>query len=120
MSSSRLFKVSSYSRFEKEAAEIIKDYAEFKVDLENFKRVLQKNPEQGTHLGSGVYKARIEISGKPAGKSYGARVIYAVFTVTEEVLLLKVYDKSNRKDMSKYEVTQIRKLVGILRSQKKK
>jgi len=119
MSSSKPFNVNSYGRFEKEAAEIIRNYPQFKIDLDNFKKLLRQNPEQGEHLGSGVYKARIKITEKPAGKSYGARVIYAIFTVAEEVLLLKVYDKSVRKDMTKYEVEQIRALVSVLRSQKK-
>jgi hypothetical protein len=118
MSSSKPFEVRSFGRFEKEALAIIRAYPSFKNDLEAFKKLLTSNPEQGEHLGSGVFKARIEITGKPAGKSYGARVIHAVFSVAKEVLLIKVYDKSKTKDLSSKEIQEIRKLVADIRVEK--
>ncbi len=120
MSSSKQYKVLPFGRFEKEASAIIKAYPAFKIDLENFKKLLVTNPEQGEHLGSGVYKARVEITGKATGKSYGARIIHAIFSIAEEVLLLKVYDKSKTKDLSKQELQHIRELAGEIRSEKNK
>jgi hypothetical protein len=85
MSSSKAFKVSQLPVFEKEASKIISKYPAFKNDLIGFRNKVSLHPEQGEHLGSGVYKVRLEITGKPAGKSYGARIIYAVFSVSTEI-----------------------------------
>jgi hypothetical protein len=118
MNSSVPFSVYQLAPFEKEAAKIISSYPAFKQDLIRLRESLSVNPEQGKHLGSGVYKIRLEITGKPAGKSYGARVIYVIFSVTSEILLLKVYDKSETKDLSKSEEKLIRKMAGDIRKQK--
>lgn len=70
-------------------------------------------------MGVGIFKVRVEITGKPAGKSYGARLIYAIFSVTHEVLLLKIYDKSLVKDLTRAEENALRKMVSEIRKQKK-
>ncbi len=119
MSSSKPFNVSSLPRFEKELAKIISKYPAFRLEFDNFKETLKNNPEQGNHLGSGVYKVRLEIPGKPAGKSYGARVIQAIFTVSNEVLLMLIYDKSDIRSLTKAQEAEFRKLANELREQRK-
>lgn len=120
MISSKPFKVLSTPAFERSLAKISSKYPHFKKDFQNFKDSLSLNPEQGIHLGGGIYKVRLEITGKGVGKSYGARTIYSVFSLFEEVLLLKVYDKSYVKDLSSEEFNEIRLLVNTLRKQKRK
>lgn len=44
-------------------------------------------------------------------KSYGARVIHAVFSVDSEVYLLSVYDKSVKKDLGSNEVRELVQIV---------
>jgi hypothetical protein len=119
MSSSKPFSISSLPSFEKELGKIITKYPHFKESFEHFKESLKTNPEQGSHLGSGVYKVRLEIPGKPAGKSYGARVIHAIFTVSSEVLLMLIYDKSYIKDLTKAQEAAFRKLANELRKKRK-
>ena len=41
----------------------------------------------------------MDIEGKPAGKSYGARVIIHIKIIERVVYLLSVYDKSDKKDL---------------------
>jgi len=90
-------------RFHKEAKKITRKYPGFKTDIAKLIDSLSKNPEQGKHIGEGIYKLRIAITGKTSGKSYGARVIHAIVSVKQEVYLFSVYDKSDKKDISPHE-----------------
>jgi hypothetical protein len=119
MSSSKHFKVLSLAGFEKSLAKIISNYPKFRKDIEAFKERLITDLEQGVHLGGGIYKVRLDISGKPAGKSYGARSIHVVFSVFSEVLLIRIYDKSDKHDLSISDMTEIRKMVNLIRKLRK-
>jgi len=66
------FKIILTTRFEKEAKKIARVYPQFKTDIEALLESLSSNPVQGSHLGHGIYKVRIQITGKPTGKRYGA------------------------------------------------
>ena len=68
------YEVLTTDEFLKDVKSIIKIYPGFKHDIQNTILLLQENPEQGDHLGHGLYKLRISITGKSSGKSYGARV----------------------------------------------
>ena len=61
---------------------------------------LSQNPEQGIHLGSGVYKIRIAVASKGKGKSGGARVITQFKIVRQTVYLVSIYDKSEKENIS--------------------
>jgi hypothetical protein len=118
MNSSRPFSISSLPRFEKELSKIISKYPAFRQEFDSFKESLKTNPEQGIHLGSGVYKIRLEIPGKSGGKSFGARVIQAIFTISNEVLLMMIYDKSDLKNLTKGQEAAFRKLASELGKKK--
>lgn len=105
------FKIIPTSRFEKEVKKISRIYPGFKKDIERLASSLADHPIQGSHLGHGIYKVRIPITGKSSGKSYGARAIHAVFSVDSEVYLLSVYDKSVKKDLGSNEVRELIQLV---------
>jgi hypothetical protein len=94
------YEVLTTEEFLKDAKSIIKIYPGFKRDIQNVISILQENPEQGDHLGHGLYKLRVSISGKSSGKSYGARVIHLVISVHRKVFLLKAYDKSQKKNLT--------------------
>ena len=110
------FKIIPTSRFEKEAKKISRIYPGFKKDLEKLTVSLAELPVQGSHIGHGIYKVRIPITGKSSGKSYGARVIHAVFSVVREVYLLTVYDKSVKKDLGSNEALELVQLVKKIKS----
>jgi hypothetical protein len=103
------------TRFRKEAEKIIRVYPSFKADIDRLIDSLSLSPNQGDHLGQGIFKIRIPISGKAAGKSYGARTIHAVFSAREAVYLITVYDKSNKRDLESSELKEIIRMIKELR-----
>ena len=71
---------------------------------------LRENPRMGTDLGQGLHKIRLSITSKGKGKSGGARVITLVTVYTDEndkVLLLAIYDKSERENLSDKELKDL-------------
>ena len=118
------YEVLTTDEFLKDVKSIIKIYPGFKHDIQNTILLLQENPEQGDHLGHGLYKLRISITGKSSGKSYGARVIHAVISVHKKVFLLRAYDKSQKKDLTieetKILITRTRVLQQSISKQQKK
>ncbi len=74
---------------------------------------LQTEPEQGTPLGRGCRKIRVAIASKNKGKSGGARVITLVQVVGETVLLLAVYDKSDRENLAPGELDALLAAAGL-------
>jgi len=111
-----MFQVVLTLRFEKESKKIVRKYPNFRTDLSRLIDSLSLQPEQGNHLGEGIYKLRISISGKSSGKSYGARIIYAVVSIRKEVYLLSVYDKSDKKDISRSEIKAMKDQVKSIKS----
>ncbi len=109
------FEVLTTEEFLKDIKSILKIYPGFKNDIHLFIQRLREKPEQGNHLGAGLYKVRISITGKSSGKSYGARVIYAVISISEKIFLLRAYDKSEKKDLSKDELTILFKKVNQIK-----
>jgi len=109
------FEVRRTRQFEKDLKQILKRYPDFGKNIQALINTLSIDPEQGEHIGSGVFKVRINIEGKPAGDRYGARIIHAVFSIVAKVYLIRVYDKSDTKDLTLAEIKKIRKLVTAIR-----
>lgn len=90
------FEIIPTSNFEKELKILAKKYLKIKEDIKHLKKDLEKNPRQGASLPKNCYKVRMKITGKPAGKCGGARIITFVKVVAEKVYLLSIYDKANQ------------------------
>ena len=58
-----------------------------------------EDPIQGKPLGKDCYKIRMAIASKNKGKSGGSRVITCVKIIDETVILLSIYDKSERENI---------------------
>ena len=56
------YKVETIPHFEREAKALIKKYKSLKNELSRLIIELEENPEQGVHLGGGVYKIRLAIA----------------------------------------------------------
>ncbi len=65
---------------------------------------LEQNPSQGVSLGNNIYKIRLLISSKGTGKSGGARVITYLKIVNRELVLVSIYDKSDKANISDKEI----------------
>lgn len=92
------------SIFKKQQKRLSKKYPSLDQDVIAFIESLETNPEQGDSLGKGLYKVRLKIKSKHAGKSGGARVITCVKIVETMVILVAIYDKSEKETMTNEEI----------------
>ncbi len=79
-------------------------------EIEELAASLHLLPEQGVHLGAGLYKIRLASKSKGKGKSGGFRVITYYLQQTKEgetVYLVTIYDKSEESSISKSELKEI-------------
>ena len=96
-------------RFERELKRLVKKYPSAKSDIEIVLQALAEDPTTETSLGGNTYKIRFPIRSKKKGKSGGGRLITAVFTIDEYVLLIDVYDKSHKDSVK---LDEIREIIG--------
>jgi hypothetical protein len=71
-------------------------------------------PDSGTALGHGIYKIRMAITSKGKGQSAGARVITFLVTDDMEVYLVHIYDKSQLDTLTKDQIIELLKKVGLM------
>lgn len=102
--------------FLKELKRLAKRYASIYDDVAQLGAELAVNPLMGKDLGGGVRKVRMAITSKHKGKSGGARVITLLVIGGAEqstVLLLSIYDKSERSTLTDSEIRDIKKRSGL-------
>ena len=100
------FKVEATPAFLSEAKKLSKKYPSLKNDIADLATQLSTHPAQGTPLGKGAYKLRMNITSKSTGKSGGARVITCVKIISEIVYLVSIYDKSAQSVISDKELKE--------------
>ncbi|MDR1877168.1 MAG: type II toxin-antitoxin system RelE/ParE family toxin [Flavobacteriaceae bacterium] len=93
--------------FKKEAKRLIKKYRSLKSDLAGLFDELEQNPTLGTPLGSDVFKIRLAIESKGKGKRGSARVITYVKIDETIVLLLSIYNKGEKDNISDKEILEL-------------
>jgi hypothetical protein len=93
--------------FIKSLKQLAKKYASLKQDLTEFKTSLLSEPLQGISLGQNCYKVRLKISSKGKGKSGGGRVITFVRMSLNHIILLEIFDKSERESISEIELADL-------------
>ena len=109
-------KISAIPSFKKDLKRLGKRYRSLKDDYKKLLVSLHENPLQGVDLGGGLHKVRMAITSKGKGKSGGARVITLVALVSAEegeVLLLTMYDKSERENISDKELMDLKAEAGL-------
>ena len=94
-------------RFEKELKQLAKKYRKIANDLAIFKQEILKSPTLGTPLGNNCYKVRIPNSSIPTGKSGGFRVITLIKIEKDTIILLTIYSKTQKEDISDDELNFI-------------
>ena len=99
------FNIKVIHKFEKELKALIKKYPSLKTEYKAIISLLEDNPYLGTPLGQQCYKIRISIASKNKGKSGGGRIITCVKILNSTVYLLSIYDKSEKEDIGKGELT---------------
>lgn len=100
------YSVITTKNFKKEAKQLSKKYPKLKTDLAELNKALADNPILfADRISRTCYKVRMTISGKPGGKSAGARIIIQVLVEDSEVYLLSIYDKSEKSNILDKELT---------------
>ncbi len=94
-------------RFERELKRLAKRYKKIAADLAVFKETILENPTLGTALGNNCYKVRIPNSSIPVGKSGGFRVITLVKIEKDSIILLTIYSKTEKENISEDELRVI-------------
>ncbi len=100
------YKILFTKEFEKEIKKLYSKYPTLRYDFAVFLNELSINPIQGVSLGNQCYKIRLAIRSKGKGKSGGARVITFVQFTKEELLLMSIYDKSDKESISNEELKE--------------
>jgi hypothetical protein len=79
---------------------------------------LARRPDSGVVVRGtgGVRKLRVALPGR--GKSGGARVIYYYHGAADRVLLIRVYPKSRKEDLTGAEKAEMRKLTKVLEAER--
>jgi mRNA-degrading endonuclease RelE of RelBE toxin-antitoxin system len=75
--------------FEKELKKLAKKYPSIKSDIANLVTSLRENPTQGVEV----------LTSKGRGKSGGGRLITLIKIEHEHILLISVYDKSEKETL---------------------
>jgi mRNA-degrading endonuclease RelE of RelBE toxin-antitoxin system len=90
----------------KEIKRLLKKYPTFKNELIELKKSLEENPFQGTSLGKNIFKIRLSIRSKLAGKRGGARIITFIEVSELEIVLVSIYDKSEQESITIKEINE--------------
>lgn len=101
------YSVISIPPFDRQLKQLAKKYPSLKKEYADLLDNLEQNPRIGTPLGKNCYKIRISIASKGKGKTGGARVITNIVVTEEKVLLLTIYDKSEKENISDKELDQL-------------
>ena len=101
------YKILTIPRFDKDLKQLAEKYTSIKQDVARLGVTLQNNPFTGSEIGNNCYKIRMAISSKNKGKSGGTRVIAYVYVEKENVILLSIYDKSEKGSISDMELKKL-------------
>lgn len=85
--------------FKRDAKKLIKKYRSIASEISDLVESLEIDPIQGEPLGKDCYKIRMAIASKNKGKSGGSRIITCVKIIDEMVILLSIYDKSEKENI---------------------
>jgi mRNA-degrading endonuclease RelE of RelBE toxin-antitoxin system len=95
-------------RFKRDIKKLAKKYISLKKEYALLINELEENPLlQGTPIGNNCYKIRLSIASKGKGKSGGARVITHIVVKENTVLLLTIYDKSEKENITDKELQEL-------------
>lgn len=109
--------ISTAPLFRKNFKRLAKHYASFRDDYAYLLQELRDNPQLGKSLGNKLRKVRMKISSKGKGKSGGARIITYTCNLRSdgvlEIMLLDIYDKSERSTMTDKELKELLDISGL-------
>jgi mRNA-degrading endonuclease RelE of RelBE toxin-antitoxin system len=108
------FEIITVPEFDKELKGLSKKYPSIKQDLLDLATTLTEDPIKGEPLGRDCYKIRMAISSKNKGKSGGSRVVTCVKITDETVILLSIYDKSEKENIEDSKLKSLLKINDLI------
>ncbi|SRR5450759_664163 len=100
------YRIINTPEFQKEIKHLSAKYPSLRFDFADFLDNLSKNPFQGISIGNNCYKVRLAIRSKGKGKSGGARVITYIQITKEAIVLISIYDKSEKANINDKEIKE--------------
>lgn len=107
MSSLSGIEIEETETFSRAIKKLRKRFKNIDSDCDVFLQNIQVVNDLGTHLGSGVYKARIGNSDKRSGKSSGYRMISYLKLIDNKLYLMYIYDKSDFENVSENDIDDL-------------
>ena len=104
-----LIQVEATAKFQRSLRILAKSYRNIRNDIQPVIERLQSGELPGDRIagvGYTIFKLRVKNSDIQKGKSGGYRLIYYVKTTTK-IILITIYSKSDREDISAEEIQQI-------------
>ncbi len=98
------YKIASIPQFDRDVKKLAKKYPSIKNDIAILAKELSEKPREGDAVFKNCYKVRMAIASKGKGKRAGARVITYILIQETTVLLLSIYDKSEKSSISDNEI----------------
>ena len=100
--------------FKRNAKKLIKKYRSIASEISDLIESLEIEPIQGEALGKDCYKIRMAIASKNKGKSGGSRIITCVKIIDEMVILLSIYDKSEKENIEDSKLKSLLEINDLL------
>jgi hypothetical protein len=94
------FTITATEHFARQIKFLAKKHPSIKSDLASLAVLLAEQPMMGDPIGKNCYKVRLKITSKKTGKGGGARVITFVKVSTTKVVLIDIFDKSEKENIS--------------------
>ncbi len=108
------FEVELGEIFKRQARQLSKKYGSVSFEINALVKQLEADPWTGAKsLGKNCYKIRMAIASKGKGKSGGARVITYIKVIDNRVVLLSIYDKSEKEDLQPGELEDLLSQAGL-------
>jgi mRNA-degrading endonuclease RelE of RelBE toxin-antitoxin system len=105
------FNIEVTTFFARQLKRLVRKFPSLKDEFNNLIISLKQNPEQGLKLNNNCYKLRIAIKSKQKGKSGGARIITYLSFIDSTLILLSIYDKSEKETINEKELEEMLKFL---------
>ncbi len=100
------YRIVSTKEFEREIKKLSKKHYSLRNDFARLLSALSDNPMIGSPIGNECFKIRLLVKSKSTWKSGGARVITCVKIILNTVILVSIYDKSEKATISDFEIKE--------------
>lgn len=104
-----IIQVEATAKFKRDLRVLAKKYRSIRKDIQPIITQIEAGKILGdrvTGIGYTIFKLRVKNSNIQKGKSGGYRIIYYLKTI-DKVILVTIYSKSEREDISAKEIKQI-------------